>query len=80
MSNEIEKSNEVEIESKSRRKFFGKSALIGAGAVAAPMTAAMFASQAQANAKKAANSATVHPGELDEYYGFWSGGHLSSLK
>jgi len=74
-------SNEVELESKSRRSFFGKTALLGAGAVAAaPMTAAMFASTAQANAKKYANEAFVHPGDLDEYYGFWSGGQSGEVR
>ncbi len=49
-------SNEVTLESEERRKFFGKSALIGAGVVAAPMTAAMFASTAQAQRKELAMS------------------------
>ncbi|MFT7559737.1 MAG: nitrous-oxide reductase [Flavobacteriales bacterium] len=68
------------IENKDRRKLFTKTALLGAGAVAVPMTAAMFASTAQANAKKAANSVSVEPGELDEYYGFWSGGHSGEVR
>jgi nitrous-oxide reductase len=73
-------SNEVTLESEERRKFFGKSALIGAGVVAAPMTAAMFTSMAQAQAVKAANSPHVAPGDLDEYYGFWSGGHSGEVR
>ncbi|PHR83505.1 MAG: nitrous-oxide reductase [Colwellia sp.] len=80
MSNEEQKNDEVTIENADRRKFFGKTALIGAGVVAAPMTAAMFASQASANAKKAAMSPVVHPGELDEYYGFWSGGQSGEVR
>ena len=80
MSNEEQKNNEVSIDNADRRKFFGKTALIGAGVVAAPMTAAMFASTAKAQAKDGGNSAVVHPGELDEYYGFWSGGHSGEVR
>ena len=72
--------NNVKLEDESRRKFFGKTALIGAGAIAVPMTAAMFAATAKAQITEAGNSAVVHPGELDEYYGFWSGGHSGEVR
>jgi len=52
MSNDDKSSNNVELEDEGRRKFFGKTALLGAGAAAAPMTAAMFASTAKANAEE----------------------------
>jgi len=64
----------------SRRKFFGKSAAIGIGAAVAPMSAAMFASMAQAKVQEVSNSAVIHPGDLDEYYGFWSGGHSGEVR
>lgn len=80
MSDKEQTDNENSIENADRRKFFGKTALIGAGAVAAPMTAAMFVATAKAKAAEASNSAVVHPGDLDEYYGFWSGGHSGEVR
>ncbi len=69
-----------QLENAGRREFMGKTALLGAGAVAAPMSAAMFASMAKAQAAEASNSPVVHPGELDEYYGFWSGGQSGEVR
>ncbi|MCW8344774.1 nitrous-oxide reductase [Vibrio sp. ZSDZ65] len=63
-----------------RRKFFGKTAAIGLGVAAAPMSAAMFASMAKAQAAESGNSPYVEPGEMDEYYGFWSGGHSGEVR
>ncbi|QBY03183.1 nitrous-oxide reductase [Thalassotalea sp. HSM 43] len=80
MSNNEKDLKSDAIESKDRRKFFGKTAAIGAGALAAPMTAAMFANMATAQAAEAKNSPFVHPGDLDEYYGFWSGGHSGEVR
>ncbi|MGR5144925.1 TAT-dependent nitrous-oxide reductase [Photobacterium alginatilyticum] len=76
----IEQPHQDTLPNEERRKFFGKTAAIGLGAAVAPMSAAMFASMAQAKASEAANSASIHPGDLDEYYGFWSGGHSGEVR
>jgi nitrous-oxide reductase len=68
------------LQNSERRKFFGKSAAIGVAAAAVPMTATMFATMAKAQAAEAGNSPVVHPGDLDEYYGFWSGGHSGEVR
>jgi nitrous-oxide reductase len=70
-----------ELENADRRKFFGKSAAIGVAAAAVPMTAAMFATMAKAQATEISeNKSFVHPGDLDEYYGFWSGGQSGEVR
>lgn len=69
-----------------RRGFLGASAVAGAagitgvagvaGLASGVMTREAFAAAAQ----DAMAKATVHPGELDEYYGFWSGGHSGEVR
>ena len=69
----------------SRRGFLGASAMTGAavaatafgGAVMSRETWAQAVSDAQKNAQ-----AKIHvgPGELDTYYGFWSGGHQGEVR
>ncbi|PKH03224.1 nitrous-oxide reductase [Psychromonas sp. MB-3u-54] len=72
--------NNEKLENSDRRKFFGKSAALGVAAAAVPMSAAMFSSMAKAQVAEAGNSTAVHPGDLDEYYGFWSGGQSGEVR
>ncbi|KAA0967836.1 TAT-dependent nitrous-oxide reductase [Pseudomonas sp. ANT_H12B] len=66
----------------SRRGFLGTSAVTGAVlAGATALGGAVFTRETWAAAAKDAQSKThVGPGELDEYYGFWSGGHQGEVR
>ncbi|MEH6823116.1 MAG: TAT-dependent nitrous-oxide reductase [Motiliproteus sp.] len=60
----------------SRRLFLGSSAaLVGAGV--AGMSASLMSSTAAASTEQ---TGAVAPGDLDEYYGFWSGGHSGEVR
>ncbi|NLY58207.1 MAG: nitrous-oxide reductase [Gammaproteobacteria bacterium] len=69
----------------SRRGFLGASAATGAAVAATAFGGAVMSretwAQAVTDAQKAAMSKIhVGPGELDEYYGFWSGGHQGEVR
>ena len=60
----------------SRRLFLGSSAaLVGAGV--AGMSASLMSTTAAASTGQ---TGAVAPGDLDEYYGFWSGGHSGEVR
>ena len=69
-----------------RRRFLNTAAVVGLAGVAActdktgapAATAASAASQA--NGHSAANAVHLKPGELDTYYGLWSGGHTGDMR
>lgn len=66
----------------SRRGFLGATAATGAtlAAGAAVGTSVMSRESWAAAVKDAKNKVHVGPGELDEYYGFWSGGHSGEVR
>lgn len=70
-----------EIENLGRRHFLRNSAVTG---VAGAGLASGFGAGALLNSRQvqaaAANGVEVAPGELDEYYGFWSGGHQGEVR
>ncbi|EPJ44700.1 MAG: nitrous-oxide reductase [Osedax symbiont Rs1] len=63
----------------SRRLFLGGSAALmgAAGAIGAGVGAGLLPATAQASSN---SKHSVGPGELDEYYGFWSGGHSGEMR
>ncbi|MFZ5620898.1 MAG: TAT-dependent nitrous-oxide reductase [Pseudomonadota bacterium] len=60
-----------------RRNFLGATAL--AGVAGAGLGTGMMG-MTPAQAKENGNKVHVEPGELDEYYGFWSGGHSGEVR
>src|SRR5690625_1725939 len=69
----------------SRRGFLRTAAVAGAAGVAGAglsggLGSALVPAAEAANKKAGENLAYVGPGELDEYYGFWSGGHSGEVR
>src|SRR5690606_40995451 len=56
----------------SRRRFMGAAALAGVAGATGLGTSVMSRESWAAAAEEARNKAHIAPGELDEYYGFWS--------
>ncbi len=71
-----------------RRRFINTAALVGLAGVAACTDksgkpagpAASDAASAGSGAHASANSTHLKPGELDTYYGLWSGGHSGDMR
>jgi len=65
----------------SRRGFLGASAVTGAAVAATALGGAVMTRESWAAAVKESQlKVHVGPGELDEYYGFWSGGHQGEVR
>lgn len=66
----------------SRRNFLGASAVTGAALVGATALGSSLMTRESwaAAVKDAQQKIHVAPGELDEYYGFWSGGHQGEVR
>ena len=72
--------NELPESGQSRRRFMGAAALAGVAGATGLGTAVMSREAFAAAAEEARNKYVIHPGELDEYYGFWSGGHSGEVR
>jgi nitrous-oxide reductase len=78
---ELENVKQAQVESGlSRRRFMGAAALAGVAGATGLGSAVMSRESWAAAAEEARNKAHVGPGELDEYYGFWSGGHQGEVR
>lgn len=66
----------------SRRLFLGSStAMVGAVGALGAGIGSMFSSSTLADSQnKGAGAHNIGPGDLDEYYGFWSGGHSGEVR
>ncbi|MDX5363079.1 MAG: TAT-dependent nitrous-oxide reductase, partial [Pseudazoarcus pumilus] len=74
---------ELDDKGRARRGFLGKSAVTGAtlaGTAAFGGAAVMTREAWAAKVKESQAKAHVGPGELDDYYGFWSGGHQGEVR
>lgn len=64
----------------SRRNLFGNTAKLATIAGAATLGGGALVASGRSEAAPAHNPAEVAPGQLDEYYGFWSGGHSGEVR
>ncbi|MFA0813369.1 TAT-dependent nitrous-oxide reductase [Microbulbifer epialgicus] len=76
---DVEDSKATEHVKVSRRLFLGGSAALAgiASTLGAGMGGTLLSSTAHASS---GSDSSVGPGELDEYYGFWSGGHSGEVR
>ncbi|MCC5857913.1 MAG: nitrous-oxide reductase [Ectothiorhodospiraceae bacterium] len=71
----------TELSSPGRRRFLGATAAVGiVGAAGATGAGMLVRSGESAAASGGAADHHIAPGQLDEYYGFWSGGHSGEVR
>jgi len=78
----IDKPQEIATKGISRRGFLGASAAGAASVAGLGLTGIMTPTEfaEAADKSRAAMQHNIGPGELDEYYGFWSGGHSGEVR
>ena len=73
--------NTEEVANPGRRSFLGATATVGAlGVTGGTGTALMMGGSSDAEAAEGNLSSNVPLGQLDDYYGFWSGGHSGEVR
>ncbi|MCK8515831.1 TAT-dependent nitrous-oxide reductase [Methylonatrum kenyense] len=76
-----DKDDNTRVENPGRRRFLGTTAAAGiVGAAGATGTGLLMRSGRSLAASADGNAHKVGPGELDDYYGFWSGGHSGEVR
>lgn len=73
-------SSDIDNPGLSRRALFGSTAKAATLAGAAALGGGSLIASGRSEAATGKNNAEVAPGQLDEYYGFWSGGHSGELR
>ncbi len=77
------KTEDTDVQDSGRRRFLGVTATVGAlGMAGAGSAGLLLGGSRTAEARNSGSSPSYHvpPGELDEYYGFWSGGHSGEVR
>ena len=72
--------DDKQLENPGRRRFLGTTAAVGVMSAAGATGAGMMVSGGEAKAASGADATHVPLGDLDEYYGFWSGGHNGEVR
>ena len=72
--------DDKQLDNPGRRRFLGTTAAVGVMSAAGATGAGMMVSGGEAKAASGSDPTHVPLGDLDEYYGFWSGGHSGEVR